>query len=723
MAKGMTKATTKAKGGVKGRAATASPSGSGSLPQLVAKDGKVHIAIAWRKAGKAPPAWLKGHVHSFEGGPMKVEYELLEHKRPDLSSFDTYLILAELDWYEGKLFGGYHLAEQILLQREKPATIIFLSLLGREELYDRTHNLDRFFVKSFPHYQLPLPLDREQKPAEQIELFRPSSAKWRYLQQYGLREKGVLDQIAHALDNALLLDDDMVLDRMLPAMEQMQALPDLADEKMKGTIAEWFATTDAGRKRDLASRLRHEIHRRIVALNSAEVSRLRARRNKPRVMLLEDDDSTRASIKGKLDDFVEVDDHADGREALMELREHGVGYRALLCDLSLNEPDTGTRVFEQSVQGVDVLEYAQQHCDGIVTYVITEMGRQGVSELQLGRTKVLYKSQLVKGGERSFNQFIADLLKDIALHEPLRRKPGPNNAYWGDRSSHSPSGDDSGGGYKTFYYDLKLYREDRFKKMWEGIVEDVQKVMSNDPEIRVSCEFGKEQNAKSLISDITDEVHVDRLQRLLTHRMIMLASYGKDEVIDYKKHTGKLWWGWKDGKPRGVKNYFTWIGLGRSTVDNGSDRFRLKRGQLFKEEIAQLNANGWGVSNSFTSLWKSNESLCEVLYSALEVIHQHQALSKKRGTRSIFNENYSPLKENYTDVDHALAKEVLTSLSKETYSGDSKIWTDIFKDLEDVKYDRYSEQKRILESFDHLDEDIQRLLTACISKLRPDAED
>ncbi|MCB0485927.1 MAG: hypothetical protein KDC47_07010, partial [Flavobacteriaceae bacterium] len=411
------------------------------------------------------------------------------------------LILAELDWYRPTLFGGYRLAEELLSQHDgkEPPAIAFVSMLSREALWQRTRNIDRFFVKSFPHYQLPL--------REPIKFAAPSKAKWDYLHKYALTEGGVLDKLLHDLRNALTAGEGG-RNRIAQVVEQLQGVPEMQGDQVRDLLLGYRGDMDADAAMRWAGQLFGALQRRIYSLHPDRRRQQPAigQERKPLLMLLEDDPSMSAQLNPLFSDHFDVKPFSSGAEALRELEVGGIFYRALVADLELLE-DSGR--FDQPVQGIEVLEYAERNHPQIAPRVVTQLGRRGVQELlDMNVQHILYKAHLKNGADDLFMEFLDELLNEVEERRALQDMPGPDTTFWADVSKELDKKTGlkaKGGGFRRFYYQQKLENEAGFKAMWSRIGEKVERYVNGDPDLRVDTELGNTQEAKSFLEKRTQE--------------------------------------------------------------------------------------------------------------------------------------------------------------------------------------------------------------------------
>lgn len=632
-------------------------------------------------------AWHEGFGHK----PALVAVDTRSGQSRDLVSFShaalpsavaegtlrSALILVELDWYRPTLFGGYRLAEELIRKHEgpEPPAIAFVSMLSREELWQRTRNIDRFFVKSFPHYQLPL-----RGP---ITFAAPSKAKWDYLRKYALTEGGVLDKLLHDLRNALAMGE-AGRERIAQLVDQLQGVPDMQGDQVRELLPVYRPDMDADAAMRWAGQLFGALQRRIYSLHPDRRRQQPAvgQERKPLLMLLEDDAAMTAQLTPLFTDHFDVKPFTSGAEALRELEVGGIFYRALVADLELLE-DNGR--FDQPVQGIEVLEYVERNHAQIAPRVVTQLGRRGVQELlDMNVQHILYKAHLKNGADDLFMEFLDELLNEVEERRALQDMPGPDTTFWADVSKELDKTTGlkaKGGGFRRFYYQQKLENEAGFKAMWSRIGEKVERYVNGDPELRVDTELGNTQEAKSFLETRKQEWNFKLLERLLTHRVILLATpgHGDGKEVCYRndRDTGISYFHkdiWKDEKGKSSltadpKRFIYFMGFNTSggttsrDVDEGQvSRFTLHYGRLFREEVDLLKRFDSLHEERFEDFFLQQEDLCYSLNEILHIIKEHL---DKSPARPAFSKTYPNELDNAMNMSRSFAKDVLKLLASE----------------------------------------------------------
>ncbi|MBL0128442.1 MAG: hypothetical protein IPP83_13530 [Flavobacteriales bacterium] len=550
-------------------------------------------------------------------------------------------------------------------------------MLSREDLWQRTRNIDRFFVKSFPHYQLPL--------REPIQFKAPSQAKWDYLHKYALTEGGVLDKLLHDLRNALAMGE-AGQERIAQLVEQLQGVPDMQGDQVRELLPVYRRDMDADAAMRWAGQLFGALQRRIYSLHPDRRRQQPAvgEERKPLLMLLEDDAAMSAQLAPLFADHFDVKPFHSGAEAMRELEVGGIFYRALVADLELLD-DSGR--FDQPVQGIEVLEYAEREHSQIARRVVTQLGRRGVQELlDMNVQHILYKAHLKNGADDLFMEFLDELLNEVEERRTLQAMPGPNSTFWSDVSAEADKKTGlkkKGGGFRRFYYKVRLEEEARFKAMWAGIERKVRLVLAGDPDLRVDTTLGNTGDAKDFLETRTHEFNADLLARLLTHRMIVLATYPDKAEVVYRdeNNKGASYWHkdfWKEVQKDKIEKgtltadqkrflYFTGFeSIGQSATKNeeagAASKFTLRYGQLFREEVDLLKKFPELHKDRFDDFYLQHEDLCNTLNPILGFIAEHLRTETRRPA---FAQKYPAELENAMTMGKAFAKDVLTALSKE----------------------------------------------------------
>lgn len=646
------------------------------------------VGVAWRQ--DVPMSQELRNSFDFrteEGEPMEVELLVMNAQEPDLG-LEHYLILAESGERYAKTLGGLDLVARILKGHtgHRPPSIALLSLLDRDTLWQKTSNVDRFIVKSFPLHQVP--------PQGPITLRLPSVTKWNYLCKYALTRSGILNNIRHAVQNAIALGE-AGLPRMQESVKQLRGLPDLLDPDLRGWLVTFDTLSTPSEKLRSSAELLGMLDRRILALAEPGATRpASAARRKIKVMLVEDEAPTAAHVMAMFDDRFEVVPFEDGVEALKELDAGGEQYQALVCDLELLKSNR----FDQPAIGIDVLERAASHHPHIARRVITGLGRRGVHELLRGMPveHVLFKAHLNHGRDSLFVEFLNDLELDADSLRVMKRMIGPRNTNWLDVSREDQE-DSSGGGYKSFYYQLQRVRLDRFTKMWLDIESTIDSVVNNQ-DVKIKCDFGGTRDAKTKMEKIDREDDVVFLQLLLTHRLVMLTKYRPGERVWYRNEDDRsksykhlpFWEGMPLMNPAIYRGY---LGFGAKNQNvktpKEPDRlvyFDLKYEQLFLEELKVLKKYPDLRKALEADFYFEHEDLCCRLQYALDVIEEQR---KKEPTKAIFTGDYPKSPENPYEIDEAKAEIFLSQLSSEQrLRGENRWRKRIFEELEDFKWGR-----------------------------------
>lgn len=599
-------------------------------------------------------------------------------------------------------------------------TLILFGLQSREALWATSSVTERYLVKSFPYLQIP----GARLPAVR----RMSSSKWRYLRKYALTKSGLLDSLLHALRNALRAGE-AGLGRVHDVAAQLHGLPDLHDEHIRALLDAQERGAGAADTIRWAGQLFGAMERRIFSLEPDRLNTRTQARNsrKPHLMLVEDDAATASELSALFTDHFEVKVFHDGAEALHELEIGGRFYDALVADLELLEAD---KRFDQPVQGIEVLEYAEQKHPHIARRVITALGRRGVRELlpSMSIQDILFKSLLVQGNDPLFLEFLEKLLRDIDHRRVLQDMPGPDSTLWADVSKEAKQQDSKGGGFKRFYYQLKVEDPERFGKMWREINETIERIRAEDPDLKVDASFVQTEAARNMIGTANRENLIAFLQKLLTHRAILLTRYTDRGEVAYRDETDRgssyahLWF-WKSRLAASPKSYNYFTGMSgadyrppKATAKDDVVRFKLKYSRLFREEVELIKRFEDLRAERFGDFFNEQEDLCYSLNQILGFIADHRTRETRR---PVFKDGYPAELDNAMTMDREFAQNVLVRLSQEpTLSSPSSIRMGVRDLLIDYRVGRGADPAdEGTPDFQRLPEDMRRLVDQCIDSL------
>jgi len=628
-------------------------------------------------------------------------------------------ILVELPWLTDDL-AGLAVCRDLLAQwphASAPQVVLF-SFRNREQLWQQCSEADRHLIKNFPIVQLP----SGKLPA----LVPMSPAKWRYLRKYALTRSGILDHLLHGLRNAIRAGD---AGRVHAVTDQLRGLPDLHDEQIRAVLEMHDPQANANDAIRWAGQLSGAMERRIYSLEPDRLTTRTQARNsrKPHLLLVEDDSATANELSALFTDHFEVKVFNDGAEALHELEIGGRFYDALVADLELLEAD---KRFDQPVQGIEVLEYAEQKHPHIARRVITALGRRGVRELLPGMSiqDILFKSLLVQGNDPLFLEFLEKLLRDVDLRRVLQDMPGPDSTLWADVSKEARQQDSKGGGFKRFYYQLKVEDPERFGKLWREINDTIERIRAEDPDLKVDASFVQTEAARSMIGSANRESLIGFLQKLLTHRAILLTRYTDGGEVPYRDETDRgssyahLWF-WKSRPAASPKSYNYFTGMSgadyrpaKATAKDDVVRFKLKYSRLFREEVELIKRFEDLRADRFGDFFNEQEDLCYSLNQILGFITDHRARETRR---PVFKDGYPAELENAMTMDRDFAQNVLVRLSQEpTLPSPSSIRMGVRDLLIDYRVGRGADPAdEGTPDFQRLPEDMRQLVDQCIDSL------
>lgn len=556
------------------------------------------------------------------------------------------------------------------LEGEHSPAILLMGIASRELLWKYFSPADRAVLKCFPFVQLPstrLP----KWPTMPL-------SKWRYLRRYALTKGGVIDKLIHDVRNAIRAG---ILGRtgLDNVVQQLRGLPDISDESIQLLLAEYEPDNADGPLLKWAGMLIAALERRAVVFQPGRLlSRMRqAGTRRPRLMLVEDDLGAAAALRERFEEHFQVVLFHDGAEAIEELKVGGRFYSALVSDLELLE-DNGR--FDQPVQGIEVLEYAKEHHPHIARRVITSLGRLGVRDLlpEIRLEEILFKAQLARQGpDGLFMEFLEKLLSDVDDRRALQDMHGPDSTLWADVSKERNQQDSKGGGFKRFYYQLKVEDNVRFNKMWAGIKETLERIQEQKAVAEIDGAFLNPGKAKKLLEERDRDYNIGFLTKLLLHRAIMYTRYIDGEEVRYRDDNDKEnsyihWTGWKKAPIQSPKLYRYFTGFGavwqKPTDPGPGDRtivFKLVFGPLFPEEVELIQTFPQLHAGRISQFYKSHRELCYCINDILGIIRS----SGEHQGRSVFSGRFPLPMENPENMEGIFARTVLEALSREQQGG------------------------------------------------------
>jgi CheY-like chemotaxis protein len=630
----------------------------------------------------------------------KLEFKLVKNRSEfndwEFNIFppDQIFILTVLNWKENRnTFSGYEIAIELFekVPEAHVANIQFISFFNRELLLKENLNqgMANTFIKSFPHHSI-----FNLKPS--FKLF--SYAKWNYLKKYALTEYGILDKILHDIPSILKSENSELLVQTSKFSNRLIAIKNIIGGRINIVCEKYNGTLDKNPQNAI------EFVNTLVPLIKDRIIELTPKKNKdyglakkvrPKVLLLEDDKNTLMELAGYLKNFFEVVDFENGSEVLEELEIGGGTYSAIICDLELLN---STKLFDQEVQGIEVLEYAERNCPHIVRKVITGLPRKGVLELlpKMSYEDVIFKSLIQNFGmDELLYEFVTKLETDIKKYSVLLRLIGPDNRFWGDYTRQGGEG----GRFKRYYYELLIEDPNAFETMW-GIVYQILDSYINNEEIQIPSSFGKEEDSTSIFADNDPDKKRAFLQQILIHRLVMIYEFKNDETVVYKDNYNKdsSYYHkniWHSSLPENPKRYSGFLGFSfkslSPTIPTSEDdkiTFTLFYNQLFEKEIKWIKANTSIKESRITIFYNEHEDLCRVVDQILWSIHE----DNRTGKIQLKNKYPNSLKENVFDIDENYAVSILDPLSRESkVTNRSRLRNNIYELLSDFTYNESDE--------------------------------
>ncbi len=564
----------------------------------------------------------------------KVDFDI---KNLEKSDFLNIVILVELDW-SGNLFGGYTMAHRIIMEwgnDSLPPNIQFVSFLPQLSLYKNNYNINKFYSKSFTHYQLPL--------IKKISVQHYSISKYQYLKKYALTESGILDKIKHDLEKVITDSNRDFEKEDEDYCQQLRGVTTIIGEKLLH-----FIEIQTDNKQEKLKTIYTLIVERIRELNVLKGNIEKTYDGvKEKILLLEDNINFGEKIKSALNLYFDVDYYNNGDEAIEAIKINAINYQALVTDLELLNIDGKT---DQHIQGIEVFEYVQNFHPHIVKRIVSGLPRNGINELvNVDINDILYKSLIAYYGfTDGFESWVEKLKKDIKLHKELKYMKGPNNTFWKDvEYSFDNSGNKKakGSGFKRFYYNFKIEDKTNFDEMWIRIYSNVCKILENKDDIKVSTTFPKTISGQDILSKKEKQNTIELLEKILTHRLLWISFFDNNTTVIYRdddnpEYSFKHRPFWDNNLPVKPTALFTWLGFSSNaenpknkdvvkddtkyvsirfsynTLFLEEEKFRVKYNTLLKSRISDFAIRFEDLCNcSYWILKKLKENLNELHYS------------------------------------------------------------------------------------------------------------
>jgi CheY-like chemotaxis protein len=425
-------------------------------------------------------------------------------------NFYGLIIFVELDWSEDQTnLKGYDFAYDLLKSRSdiKPFHLRFISFLEPKDILDRSNHNNSLFAAKAPPILITSQLTlNDVLPIRRGERIPVSSQKFAFLLYYMTSSSGILDRLIHDVDRLLGLET-------IPAKRLELLYTELSRNRLAldtDTIGE------IGRARSVSileqRQMLPAIRRRIAGLQQRK-----ERKDKFVVakngLLVEDEVETGKRLQKDLAGyFDQLDLVHSGTEALEVLKKNDADYTVLLVDMELQIG----RV-DDSIQGIDLIEYTRENYPWICIRPLTGLSRYGLHQL-LGEEyyhRVLAKKQLADGQITiNFYEYAKALQQEVEDRKVARDFDGPRTSrYWSTTS---------------YYLGLmKIANPDKRSDLWKRVMLKANEFLNRrldggDKENKLSGEMGRPSRKASF-----DAEGIQHLELLLTHRLVLL-SYAQD---------------------------------------------------------------------------------------------------------------------------------------------------------------------------------------------------
>lgn len=437
--------------------------------------------------------------------------EELRHLLRSKFSFQEILIYVELDWNEEDLFHGYAVALELLESpnRTQKFNLAFFSLSERKVIHKNNTGTLQIFTQCFPHYK-PSP----HTPLSSIPIKACSERKFNYLRKYSLTQSGILDRLEHDMRQVEQLSDNQVDSLIRRLKSNADIIGPQALQYVHGCNTARFKSRAGIIHKALIERIRTQ----QTATESEQDSRLNDRENwKPKVVLVEDKPVQLEQLKEKLEPYFKLYCFHKGSATIEFLKTDGKIINAIICDMELLDEDTE---FCQDTEGIDIIEFVEQHHPHIAIRVISGLPRRALRQLlpDMKVSSIAFKQLLLHDSPSYIEDFVHELQKEIDKKTVLRALPGPENTLWGN---HPRQKTGTAGRLKQYYYSLSTDHPREFHQMWEEVDDFVKKVTKKEAKIDTNFPKNKKRNR---IADMPLQMGLHYLKNLLINRLFWIKT-------------------------------------------------------------------------------------------------------------------------------------------------------------------------------------------------------
>lgn len=412
------------------------------------------------------------------------------------SEFTKIYILAELNWNENDLFGGYQKGFEILeiWGSRKAPSLEFFSIANRNLIYRNVVDKLKFIVKAFTFTDFFQIRDKYKFNTENINQY-----KWNSFQYMALTSYGVLDTLSHRLDsiNDSNIDFKTKLSQLISELSSYK-------EFIGETIFEFIKNIEF--TNNYIFELKLLIDKRIVETRGDKVEKI----NLPvsiKILLIEDNKEDLKLIEQSLSRYSNyIKTTSSGEEAIKLLLDTDTVFDFVISDLELLDLDG----FYQKVQGVEIFE-STKIVEGTVVGIITGLGRKGVAKLlNIDPNLILPKKNLHRfDADEELDTLLKNLLTEfIKKEDQLKIEYGPSKGTYFSLP-----------GFKTSL--ARAFSNEEFKKeTWTQAFNILDRFKNKS---LLSAEWDKsltsEEDKDSLNAD---DFIVTKLNSLLAQRLILI---------------------------------------------------------------------------------------------------------------------------------------------------------------------------------------------------------
>lgn len=431
-------------------------------------------------------------------------------------------VLAELHWSD-RNWEGIPLIFDLLKRRDnddQPLEILTCSVYSRTDLYESVKDKDHLIVKAFPHLQLKNELDFSL-----LSMMYVSQRKWKYKRSELLDNREILSSLLHQIEYIKPERPNFrtAIGRLYNEISNLRSITG------KDVLLTASQLKDSDNVEEIIENLVELKSDLEVVLKKLEVDE-RPEPHPGQVMIVEDDDLTRRKIFDLFSRwFQDVITFDNGAVALAELRKNAARYDALVTDLELLDGDG----FEDAVQGVDLIDFCEQHARWIAQRVVTGLARNSLPRrlTDFGANQIIRKQSSGPESEEIVfvlphfdeHKFMKELHLEVDDSASSKQKnmPGPSNGKFAAPDSDRESPD-----LKSAYYEWKQNRPEDFEKRIYEVFQKAR-LFTLQPRLNpVSTKTVRIQNT----SRASWEPY---LWNLLTLRLIAIARQIRERKINY----------------------------------------------------------------------------------------------------------------------------------------------------------------------------------------------